>query len=399
VTALLANNDLPALKRAVHTRLLREPQSDGGGRAGLRDRLAAMVHDEAPFVTPADATLLVDELLVEVDGLGPLEALLADPDVTEIMVNGPGRAYVERAGRLVRVPLALDAADIVRLAERIVAPLGLRLDRSAPMADARLADGSRMHAVLPPLAPDGPCLTIRRFVTRPLTLGEFGVGDGASEFLAAAVRAGWNLLVAGATSAGKTTLLNVLSGTIGGDERIVTIEETAELRLRQDHVVRLEARPANGEGVGAVSVRELVRAALRMRPDRIVVGEVRGAEALDMLQALNTGHDGSMCTVHANSALDALRRLETLVLFADVGLPPVAVRAHITGAIDAVVFVARAANGERRVEQIAELDVAHRRASVRPLFARTGGALMRVEPPRRNARRAGHDLHEVWASC
>jgi pilus assembly protein CpaF len=232
-----------------------------------------------------------------------------------------------------------------------------------------------------------------------LTLGEFGVGDGASEFLAAAVRAGWNLLVAGATSAGKTTLLNVLSGTIGGDERIVTIEETAELRLRQDHVVRLEARPANGEGVGAVSVRELVRAALRMRPDRIVVGEVRGAEALDMLQALNTGHDGSMCTVHANSALDALRRLETLVLFADVGLPPVAVRAHIAGAIDAVVFVARAANGERRVEQIAELDVAHRRASVRPLFARTGGALMRVEPPRRNARRAGHDLHEVWASC
>jgi pilus assembly protein CpaF len=357
-----------------------------------------MLHDEAPFAPPAEAARLVDELLVEVDGLGPLEALLADPAVTEIMVNGPGRAYVERAGRLVRVPLALDAADIVRLAERIVAPLGLRLDRSAPMADARLPDGSRVHAVLPPLAPDGPCLTIRRFATRPLTFADFGVAPAAAQFLTEAVQAGWNVLVAGATSAGKTTLLNVLSGTIGDDERIVTIEETAELRLRQEHVVRLEARPANGEGVGAVSVRELVRAALRMRPDRIVVGEVRGAEALDMLQALNTGHDGSMCTVHANSGLDALRRLETLTLFADVGLPPVAVRSHISAAIDVIVFVRRGANGERRVEHIVQVAAGARQAVV-PLFERASNELVRADPPTRASRRAGFDLHEVWSRC
>ncbi len=400
MTALLPDHDLPTLKRAVHTRLLRELRApERGGRDLLRDRLAAMVRDEAPFATAVDAARVVDDLLVEVDGLGPLEALLADPEVTEVMVNGPGRAYVERAGRLVRVPLALDAADIVRLAERIVAPLGLRLDRSSPMADARLPDGSRVHAVLPPLAPDGPCLTIRRFAVRPLSLADFGVHGGAAEFLVAAVGAGWNVLVAGATSAGKTTLLNVLSAAIGTDERIVTIEETAELRLVQEHVVRLEARPANGEGVGAVHVRDLVRAALRMRPDRIVVGEVRGAEALDMLQALNTGHDGSMCTVHANGTLDALRRLETLVLFANVGLPPVAVRAHIAGALDAVVFVRRTANGARRVEQIAEVAESGRRATVTPLFTRDDDDLARAEAPRRPARRAGHDLQRVWAAC
>jgi pilus assembly protein CpaF len=396
VTALLEHDDRLALKRAVHTRLLREPEPvRGADRNGLRARLAVMVHDEAPLVSATEATRLVEELVVEVDGLGPLEPWLADPDVTEIMVNGPGRAFVERSGRLEPVLLALDAADIVRLAERIVAPLGLRLDRSAPMADARLPDGSRVHAVLPPLAPDGPCLTIRRFVARPLTFADFRVDGAAAEFLAATVRAGWNLLVAGATSAGKTTLLNVVSGAIEGDERVVTIEETAELRLRQEHVVRLEARPANGEGVGAVSVRELVRAALRMRPDRIVVGEVRGAEALDMLQALNTGHDGSMCTVHANSALDALRRLETLTLFADVGLPPVAVRAHIAAAIDAVVFVRRDANGARQVEQIVEVAPANLRLSVTPLFVRTDDGLVPAEPPRRAPRRAGHDRPQL----
>jgi pilus assembly protein CpaF len=268
------------------------------------------------------------------------------------------------------------------------------------MADARLTDGSRLHAVLPPLAPDGPCVTIRRFSARATRLSDFGVDRGASAFLDACVAGGWNLLVAGATSAGKTTLLNVLSGAIDDTERVVTIEETAELRLRQPHVIRLEARPANGEGVGAVGVRELVRAALRMRPDRIVVGEVRGAEALDMLQALNTGHDGSMCTVHANSARDALHRVETLVLFAEVGLPTAAVRSHITAAIDAVVFVGRGADGARRVEHVAEIDPEARRLAVRPLFARDhDGRLAPVDPPQRPARRPGHDLVEVWARC
>src|SRR5690349_4398286 len=367
---LLVDDRAPALKRAVHTRLLRDG-AVARDRDALRDRLAELLHDEAPLVPHADAARLLDELVVEVDGLGPLEPLLADPDVTEIMVNGPGRAYVERRGQIEPVALALDADDIVRLAQRIVAPLGLRLDRSAPIADARLADGSRLHAVLPPLAPDGPCVTIRRFAPRPLTLADFGVRAAAAEFLAACVHGGWNVLVAGATSAGKTTLLNVLSGAIDARERIVTIEETAELRLVQSHVVRLEGRPANSEGVGAVTVRSLVRASLRMRPDRLVVGEVRGAEALDMLQALNTGHDGSLCTVHANSALDALARLETLALFADVGLPPVAVRAHVVAALDAVVFVARGASGQRRVDHVVEIvPSSTRRFAVRPLLER-----------------------------
>ena len=247
------------------------------------------------------------ELTDEIAGFGPLEPLLADAAVTEVMVNGPGCAYVERAGCLESVALDLDAAGIIRLVERVVAPLGLRLDRSSPMVDARLPDGSRVHAIIPPLAIDGPCVTIRRFGARAIPLDAFGLDTEAAGFLRWCVEAGWNLLVAGGTSAGKTTLLNALSAAIPEGERIVTIEETAELRLAQTHVVRLEARPPNAEGVGAVAVRDLVRAALRMRPDRIVVGEVRGGEALDMLQALNTGHDGSLSTVHANSAVDALR--------------------------------------------------------------------------------------------
>jgi pilus assembly protein CpaF len=401
MTSVLARDDLPALKRAVHRRLLGEPgERAAANRRALREHLAELLHAESPLVPTVEAQRLLDELVVEVDGLGPLEALLADPDVTEVMLNGPGRAYVERSGRLEPVPLDLDSSEIVRLAQRIIAPLGLRLDRSAPMADARLADGSRLHAVLPPLAPDGPCVTIRRFVTRPMTLADFGVDEPVAKFLGACVRGGWNVLVAGATSAGKTTLLNVLSSAIDPGERIVTIEETAELQLRQPHVVRLEGRPANGEGVGAVGVRELVRAALRMRPDRVVVGEVRGAEALDMLQALNTGHDGSMCTLHANSALDALSRLETLTLFADVGLPPVAVRAHITAAIDAVVFVGRSGDGRRRIDHVVEVAAAStRRFAVIPLLVRDGDSLVRREPPQRPARRSGHDLRMAWERC
>jgi pilus assembly protein CpaF len=389
-----------SVRRAVMRRLHADPpSSSGGGRAALREHLANLLRDEAPLVDADRADRLLDELVREVDGLGPLDPLLSDPSVTEIMVNGPGRAYIERAGRLVAVDLGLDGAAIARLAERIVAPLGLRLDRSSPIVDARLADGSRVHAVLPPLAPDGPCLTIRRFATRPVELGAFGVGETGDAFLRAAVHAGWNLLVAGATSAGKTTLLNALSAAISGDERVVTIEETAELRLAQPHVVRLEARPANAEGVGAISVRDLVRCALRMRPDRIVVGEVRGGEALDMLQALNTGHDGSLSTVHANGPADALTRLETLVLLAGVALPLAAVRHQITAALDAVVFVARGPDGARMVDAIAELgsDAGRSASRVRMLFERRGGELCAVARPIRPARRAGSDLGAGWA--
>jgi pilus assembly protein CpaF len=289
------------LREALHQRLLASPfDPETLGRAELRSRLASLLHDEAPLVTDVAAARVLDELVAEVDGLGPLQPLLADPTVSEIMVNGPHRVFVERGGQLERFDCELDADAIVRITERVIAPLGLRLDRASPMVDARLADGSRLHAVIPPLAPDGPCVTIRRFAVRSVGLDDFGLDDAAVALLETMVRAGWNIVVAGATSAGKTTCANALARAIDPDERVVTIEETAELTLGSPHVVRLEARPANAEGAGAVSVRELVRAALRMRPDRLVVGEVRGAEAFDMLQALNTGHDGSVTTVHAN---------------------------------------------------------------------------------------------------
>ncbi len=333
-----------ALKQRVHRRLVDEgaDERSAPGDQALRVRLAELLRDEQPLLAAGRFELLLDELTDEVVGLGALEPLLNDPTVTEVMINGPGKAYVERHGRLEPVVLGLDAAAIVHLVERVVAPLGLRLDRASPMVDARLADGSRLHAVIPPLAVDGPCVTIRRFGARAVGLEEFHLGEAAAAFLTWAVGAGWNLLVAGATSAGKTTLLNALSQSIPHAERVVTIEETAELRLAQPHLVRLEARPPNAEGVGGVTVRELVRAALRMRPDRLIVGEVRSGEALDMLQALNTGHDGSMSTIHANGTADALARLETLVLLADSGLPLAAVRAQVIASVDAVVFVARA---------------------------------------------------------
>jgi pilus assembly protein CpaF len=384
------------LKQRVHRRLVsqRVQGIDDAGLDGdvLRRTLADLLRDEQPLLASARFDVLLEELTHEVSGLGRLEPLLADPAVTEVMLNGPGRAYVERAGRLEPVVLDLDAAAIVHVVERVVAPLGLRLDRSCPMVDARLADGSRLHAVIPPLAVDGPCVTIRRFGARAVTLEEFGVDGAAGAFLRWAVVAGWNLLVAGATSAGKTTLLNALSAAIPCAERVVTIEETAELRLAQPHVVRLEARPANAEGAGGVTVRELVRAALRMRPDRLVVGEVRGGEALDMLQALNTGHDGSMSTIHANGPVDALARLETLVLLADSGLPLVAVRTQVASSVDAVVFVARGRGGCRRVEAIAEVDGDHRDGA-RTLFSRQGDRLVPVATIRRPPRR--HDAVAV----
>lgn len=380
-------SDDALIKQRVHQRLVTQGVDDASTDVDvLRRTLADLLREEQPLLAAPRFGALLEQLTHEVTGLGPLEPLLADPSVTEVMVNGPGRAYVERAGRLEPVTLELDAAGIVHLVERVVAPLGLRLDRSSPMVDARLADGSRLHAVIPPLAVDGPCVTIRRFGARAVALEEFGVEGVAARFLRWAVAAGWNLLVAGATSAGKTTLLNALSQAIPHDERIVTIEETAELRLAQPHVVRLEARPPNAEGAGGVTVRALVRAALRMRPDRLVVGEVRAGEALDMLQALNTGHDGSMSTIHANGPVDALARLETLVLLADSGLPLAAVRAQVASSIDAVVFVVRGVRGDRRIEAIAEVDGRHRDGA-RTLFARRGGWLVPVEHATRAPRR------------
>jgi len=285
---------------------------------------------------------------------GGLEALLADPDVSEILLNGGGRAFVERAGRLEPVSVDLDETGVRRVVERIIAPLGLRLDRSSPIVDARLPDGSRLHAVLSPVAVDGTCVAIRRFGAGH-RLSDFGLTPAGAELLRWAIAAGWNLLLAGGTGAGKTTLLNALAGEVSLDERIVTIEETAELALGQPHVVRLEARPPNAEGAGAVPVRALVRAALRLRPDRLIIGEVRGEEAFDLLQALNTGHSGSLCTIHANGPGEALARLEHLVLLAGVGLPLEAIRAQIRSSIDAVVHVTRQPDGDRAIESIAEL--------------------------------------------
>jgi pilus assembly protein CpaF len=385
-----------ALRDTVHQRLLAVPFDPRAmDRDELRLRLERVLHEEAPLCPPTEAARVLDALVDDVGGLGPLERWLADPTVSEIMVNGPGRAYVERLGRLERIDLPLDAAAIARLAERVVAPLGLRLDHASPLVDARLADGSRLHAVLPPLAPDGPCITIRRFVTHDVELAAFGVDDRSAQCIDALVRGGWNLVVAGATSAGKTTLCNALGRGIDGAERIVTIEETAELDLPQPHVVRLEARPPNAEGVGAVNVRDLVRTALRMRPDRLIVGEVRGGEALDMLQALNTGHDGSLSTVHANGPSAALARLETLALFGGIALPLPAIRAQIGAAIDGIVHVARGRDGHRAVIEVAEVD--DNATTTRAILRCVRGHLAPVAPPARPARRAAIDLERTWA--
>lgn len=378
-----------ALCGAVHRRLLASERAETLVDAPadvVRDRIGALLTLEDPLLGGDRRDRLVALLFDDVVGLGALEPLLVDPTVDEIMVNGPGRCYVERAGVLHPVPLALDADGIVRLVQRILAPLGLRLDRAAPMVDARLADGSRLHAVIPPLAVDGPCLTIRRFGARRLGLDAFGLGDEAAAALHALVDRGANVVIAGGTGSGKTTLLNALAGRLDPAARVVTIEETAELRLPLPHVVRLEARPANAEGAGAVGVRELVRAALRMRPDRLVVGEVRGAEALDLLQALNTGHDGSLSTVHANRPVDALRRLSTLALLGGTGLPHDAVCEQLRSAVDAVVQVARVPGGRRAVVAVVEVLDAPGPFTVRPLLTHGAGGPCVVGAPERPPR-------------
>ncbi|MGH9023638.1 MAG: CpaF family protein, partial [Acidimicrobiia bacterium] len=278
----------PALRERIHARLLSEPD-----REALPHRVRSLVDEEAPLLGSVARDRLAGEVLADACGLGPLEDLARDPDVTEIMVNGPDQVWVERAGELARVPISIDGAGIRHLIEKVIAPLGLRIDRSSPLVDARLPDGSRLNAVVPPLALDGPCLTIRRFAARPIPLSAFAAPNVVA-LLAWAVHSRLNVVVSGGTGAGKTTLLNALAACIPASQRIVTVEDTAELQLPGDHVVRMEARPPNAEGAGEVRVRQLVRNSLRMRPDRIVVGEVRGPEALDMLQAMNTGHEGSL---------------------------------------------------------------------------------------------------------
>ena len=335
----------------VHARLIA-----AGGEGALSDRVEALVGEEAPLLGARQRARLVGEVLAAVEGLGPLQPLLADPAVTDVLVNGPGpgKVWVERGGLLRRVPIELSAATIEHLIEKVVAPLGLRVDRASPVVDARLPDGSRVNAVVPPLAVDGPCLTIRRFGARTLPVDAFAPRPVAA-LLEWAVVARLNMLVSGGTGAGKTTLLNALGAHIPAGERVVTVEDAAELRLPGEHVVRLEARPANAEGAGEVKVRDLVRNALRMRPDRILVGEVRGPEALDMLQAMNTGHEGSLSTCHANTPADALRRVETMVLMGEVNLSLASVRSQARSAIDLVVQVARRPDGARRVMAVAEV--------------------------------------------
>ncbi len=318
----------------------------------------AVVVRSLPLLAPDDARALVNDIVADIAGFGVLEVLLDDPEVTEIMVNGPGSVWIERRGVVARTAIVLSAVDLQRAIDRMLLPLGLRLDRLSPMVDARLSDGSRVHAVLAPLAVDGPYLTIRRFRALPLTLNELAPGVLA-ERLRCAVRERSSILVFGPTGSGKTTLLNALSASVASQERIITIEDTAELRLPGDHVVRLECRPATAEGLGAVDLRSLVRTALRMRPDRIIVGEVRGPEAFDLVQALLTGHRGGLATIHARTPVDALRRLETLVLLAGSGLSDGAVRRQIAAAFDLVVGVARGDDGQRGVVSVGALSLAH----------------------------------------
>src|SRR5215472_6948092 len=318
-----------------------------------------LVADETPL-SRQEREQIVVEVEHETFGLGPLEPLMQDPTVSDILVNGPKTVYVERRGRLERTHVIFrDNTHLLHVIERIVSTIGRRIDESSPMVDARLTDGSRVNAIIPPLALDGPVLSIRRFAADPYRMNdlvEFGtVTPALAEILRAAVQVRLNILVAGGTGAGKTTLLNVLSNAIPNTERIVTIEDSAELQLQQDHVVRLETRPPNVEGQGAVTQRDLVRNALRMRPDRIVVGEVRGPEVLDMLQAMNTGHDGSLSTVHANSSRDALSRLEHMVGMTGIEIPLRSLRSQVASALDLVVHVSRLSDGTRKVVRVTEI--------------------------------------------
>ena len=355
------------VKSVVHRQLIDKADlekllyiQDTRGKQQLFSLILQLVADCGVPLSASERTRLANEVMDEVFGLGPLEPLLKDPTVTDILVNTADVVYVERAGVLEKTNVVFkDNHHLMHIIEKIVSKVGRRVDESSPMVDARLADGSRVNAIIPPLAIDGPILSVRRFGSDPLTaedlLGFRELTSPMMEMLEKAVKARMNIVVSGGTGAGKTTLLNVLSGFISPRERIVTIEDSAELRLKQAHVVRLECRPPNVEGKGGVRQRELLINALRMRPDRIIVGEVRGEEALDMLQAMNTGHDGSITTVHANSPRDAISRIETMSLMANLKLPEMALRQQIASAIQIIVQVSRMSDGSRRVTHISEI--------------------------------------------
>ena len=358
------------LKANVHTRLLQQlgpelydaeltqSELESKVRACLQEVMAA---DDERLLTFADRSRITQEIADDILGYGPIEPFLRDPDLTEVMVNGPYDIWIERSGRLVKVEGRFtDEAHLRRTIDKIVSRIGRRVDESSPMVDARLPDGSRVNAVIPPLAVDGSLLTIRKFSADPYTVKDliaFGsLSDRTAAFLDACVKGKLNIIVSGSTGAGKTTTLNVLSSFIPSDERIVTIEDAAELQLHQDHVLRLESRPANIEGKGAVEIRDLMKNALRMRPDRIVVGEVRDSAALDMLQAMNTGHDGSICTVHSNGPRDTLARIETMVLMAGMDLPMRAIREQVASAVDVIIHQSRLKDGSRRITHVTEVE-------------------------------------------
>lgn len=328
-------------------------------RAEVRAAVAKLVEEEKTPLSIVEKDRIIGEVIDEVFGLGPLEALLADPTISDILVTTPRLVHIERNGKLYKTSVQFkDDAHLMRIIEKVVARVGRRVDESSPLVDARLPDGSRINAAIPPVAVDGPLLSIRRFGRNRLTAADLvrtlTLTEGMMTLLEASVRARLNIIISGGTGAGKTTLLNVLSGFIPEDERIVTIEDAAELRLKQEHVARMETRPPNIEGSGAIRIRELVINALRMRPDRIVVGEVRGEEALDMLQAMNTGHDGSLTTIHANTARDALGRLEVMVGMANANMGVRAIRQQVSSAVDLFVQIARFSDGTRRVVAVTE---------------------------------------------
>ena len=349
-------DEIEAIVARFHTMLL-EQAREGSAGIEMATQLKTLVDDRAGLLSAETRGLIVQRITERALGAGPLERLLRDPEVDEILVSGTKVIWVERGGRLAKTDANFESDDQLRLTiERLLAPAGRRVDEAEPLCDARLPDGSRINVVLPPLAVDGPALSIRRFRPRGLSAAELvELGSWSPdlvEILADAIERRLNILICGGTGSGKTTTLAAIAGLLGNDERVVTIEDTAELRLNLSHVVRLEGRPASIEGRGEVTIRSLVRNALRMRPDRIIVGEVRGAEALDMLIALSTGHEGSLTTIHAGSPAQALRRLETLALMADVGLPHGAIRAQVAEAIDLVVFQLRESSGLRLVASV-----------------------------------------------
>jgi pilus assembly protein CpaF len=367
ITIPATRTDFGSVKAAIHRKLIQKLNLDRLTEVNREDVrrevthiLEALVVGESTPMNLQERERLAQEVLDEVFGLGPLEPLLADPTVSDILVNTHKRVYVERKGILEMTSIQFrDDVHLMGIIDRIVSAIGRRVDESSPMVDARLADGSRVNAIIPPLAVDGPCLSIRRFGRDPLTADDLLQNSTLTppmlELLRGCVKARLNILVSGGTGAGKTTFLNVLSSYISNRERIVTVEDAAELQLHQDHVVRLETRPANIEGKGAVQQRQLVINSLRMRPDRIIVGEVRGEEALDMLQAMNTGHDGSLTTIHANTPRDALSRLETMVAMGSLNIPDSAIRRQISSAIDVVVQISRHSDGTRKVISLAEI--------------------------------------------